>query len=161
MNSLPRKNSSGNDVVKSLSVFDHVNHIRQYQDIDYYDNLTDGDRNNFNHFMIIRVLSMDDSLVESMAKLYRFFDKIPSPQFYRLLISIVPKNSQYYPWVKTKIIRHNKDLLGYVSSLFKVSAYQATDYINILLDSESGQAELISICKSFGLSDGEVEKLFG
>jgi len=103
---------------------------------------------------------MDDTLVEDMAQLYQIFDKIPSPQFYQLLIALVPRNNRFCPWVKSKVMKHNKVLLGYVQQRFKVSKYQANDYVNILLRTEEGQGELVSICKAFGLSDQEIEKLF-
>ena len=141
-------------------MFDHVKHIRQIQDPDYYVNMSEDDRKSFNHFMILRALAMDDDLVEDMAQLYQIFDKIPSPQFYRLLIELVPRNNRFCPWVKSKVMKHNKLLLGYVSKRFKISKYQANDYVNILLRTEEGQGELVSICKAFGLEDKEVETLF-
>ena len=57
-------------------------------------------------------------------------------------------------------MKHNKILLGYVAKRFQVSKYQANDYVNILLRTEDGQGELVSICKAFGLEDKEIEDLF-
>jgi hypothetical protein len=110
--------------------------------------------------MIIRALAMDDNLVEDMAQLYQIFDKIPSPQFYQLLIKLVPRNNFFTPWVKSRVLKHNKELLEFVSKRFKVSKYQANDYVNLLLRNEEGQGELVLICKSFGLEDKKVEDLF-
>jgi hypothetical protein len=87
-------------------------------------------------------------------------DKIPSPQFYQLLINIVPKSNRFYPWVKSRVLKHNKEFLGYVAKRFKVAKYQANEYVNLLIRTEEGQAELIAICKAFGLEDKEVEALF-
>ena len=154
------RTDSDDDSPKKKTVFDHVNHIRQIQSPDYYLDLSDEDKKSFNHFMIVRALSMDESIVEDMAQLYQYFDKIPSPQFYKLLIAIVPKNRQYHPWIKSKVMRHNKELLGYVAKKFKIATYQANEYVNILLRNENGQAELVSICKFFGLEDKEIEGLF-
>ena len=157
----PRKKSDPlNDGPKKRSLFDHVKHIRQVQDPNYYINLPDYDQKGFNHYMILRALSMDDVLVETMAQLYQIFDKIPSPQFYQLLISLVPKNNRFCPWIKSKVMKHDKVLVDYVSKRFVVSKYQANDYINLLLRTEEGQGELVAICKSFGLEDKEVEELF-
>lgn len=152
--------SSTNDSPKKRSLFDHVKHIRQVQDPDYYLSLSPEEKKTFNHFMIVRALSMDESIVEDMAQLYQVFDKIPSPQFYQLLIALVPKSNRFYPWIKSKKMKHKKDLLKYVSQRFKVSTHQANEYVNILLRSDEGQAELIDICKSFGLDDKQVEDLF-
>lgn len=158
-----RKKSNSSSVPegpKRKSLFDHVKHIRQVQDPEYYNTLSEDDRKSFNHFMILRALSMDEDILETMAQLYQIFDKIPSPQFYRLLIELVPKSNRFYPWVKTKRLKHNKDLLNYVAKRFQVAKYQANDYVNLLLRTENGQSELVNICKAFGLEDKEVEDLF-
>lgn len=155
-----KKSSESPDTPKKRSVFDHVKHIHQVQDPNYYNNLSDEDRKSFNHFMIVRALSMDADLVELMAQLYQVFDKIPSPQFYQLLIALVPKSNRFHPWIKSKSMKHNKDLLSLVAKRFLVSKHQANEYINILLRSDEGQAELVNICKAFGLEDKEVEALF-
>lgn len=152
--------SSTSDGPKKRSLFDHVKHIRQVQAPNYYLSLSPEEKKTFNHFMIVRALSMDESIVEDMAQLYQIFDKIPSPQFYQLLIALVPKSNRFYPWIKSKKMKHKKDLLKYVSQRFKVSTHQANEYVNILLRSDEGQAELIDICKSFGLDDKQVEDLF-
>jgi len=157
-----RKSSSQSpsDGPKRRSLFDHVKHIRQVQDPDYYNNLSEDDRKSFNHFMIIRALSMDEEILETMAQLYQIFDKIPSAQFYKLLIALVPKSMRFYPWIKSKKMKHDKELLALVAKRFQVPSYQANDYVNLLLRTENGQAELVSICKAFGLEDKEVEELF-
>jgi hypothetical protein len=145
---------------KRRTLFDHIKHIRQVQDPEYYNRLSEDDRKTFNHFMIIRALAMDDTLIEDMAQLYRIFDKIPSPQFYTLLIALVPRNNWFCPWIKSNRFKHNKDLLELVGKRFQVPRYQANDYVNILLRSEEGQGELVRICKAFALEDKEVEALF-
>jgi len=156
----PRKKKTTDELPKRKSVFDHVKAIRQIQDPNYYNNLSDDDKKSFTHFMIIRALSMDSDIVEDMAQLYQVIDKIPSPQFYQLLISLVPKSNRYYPWIKSKKFKHNKQLLELVAKRFVVSKFQANDYINLLLQCDGGQVELISICQAFGLSEKEIEEIF-
>ena len=147
-------------IIKKKSLFDNVKHIRQVKDPDYYKNLSEEERKTFNHYMILRALSMDSSIIEEVVELFKIFDKVPSEQFYQLLISIVPTSTKFYPWIKSKTLKHNKKLLGYVADRFKVSKNQANDYINILLRSEYGQIELVNILKAQGLEDKEIEKIF-
>src|SRR4051812_19704027 len=87
---------------KGRTLFDHIKHISKSQDPDYFDSLTDLDKKTFNHFMILRGLSMNPALVDDISFLYRYFDTIPSPQFYKLLISIIPAEhpKTFHPWVK-------------------------------------------------------------
>lgn len=148
-----------NTTVKKITLFDHVKHIRQIQSPKYYITLSEEDKKTFNHFMILRALSMDSSIVDGIAQLYRICDLIPSAQFYTLLISIIPKNYYFYPWIKSRKFKHNKELLKLVANRFKVSTYQANDYINLLLRIDNGTDELMNICKSYGLTDKEIEKI--
>ena len=103
---------------------------------------------------------MDTTIVEEMAQLYQFFDKIPSPQFYQLLVALVPKDFRFYPWIKSKHMKHKKELLTLVAKRFGVSKHEANEYVNLLLRNEIGQSELISICRAFGNSEEEIEELF-
>lgn len=155
-----KKSEKSSEGPKRRSLFDHVKHIRQIQDPDYYTNLSEDDRKSFNHFMILRALAMDETMVEDMAQLYQYFDQIPSPQFYQLLIAMVPKNNRFSPWIKSKVLKHNKNLLSLVAKRFQIPRYQANDYVNLLLRTETGMEELVAICKAFGLEDKEVEELF-
>lgn len=155
-----KKKSEASNAPKRRILFDHVKHIRQVQDPNYYVNLSEDDRKTFTHFMILRALAMDESIVEDMAELYKILDKVPSAQFYQLLIALVPKSIKFYPWIKASVLKHNKKLLEYVAKRFQVSKYQANDYVNLLLRTENGQAELVSILKAFGLEDKEIEDMF-
>lgn len=110
--------------------------------------------------MIVRALSMDAAIVEEMAQLYQLFDKIPSPQFYQLLVALVPQDFRFYKWIKSRKMKHKKELLQIVAKRFGVSQFEANDYINILLKTEDGQGELVSICRAFGMDDKEMEEVF-
>ena len=103
---------------------------------------------------------MDSNVLQEMAFLYRFFDKIPSPQFYTLLCALIPKQNRWVPWIKTKVIKHSNDLLTTVANHFKVSKRQANEYVNILVKTNDGLEQLVDLCQREGLNDKEIEKLF-
>src|SRR6266404_4356645 len=115
------------DGQKTLGLFDHVKHIRSIQDLNYYNNLSEVERKSFDHFMILQTLSMNPALLEAVSTLYRFFDIVPSPQFYKLLISFIPLDSTYYPWIKSKN-KYNRELAELVANRFQVSLEEAEDY---------------------------------
>lgn len=163
----PRKKSeklksskSESPLPKRKSLFDHVNAIRRDKNPSYYNNLSEDDRKSFNHFMIVRALSMDAAIVEEMAQLYQLFDKIPSPQFYQLLVALVPQDFRFYKWIKSKKMKHKKELLQIVAKRFGVSQFEANDYVNLLLRTEDGQGELVSVCRAFGMNETEIEEVF-
>ena len=149
------------DKQKGLSLFDHIKHIQKVQDPDYFKNLKDVDKKSFNHFMILRGLSMNPELLETISTLYGYFDIIPSPQFYTLLIGLIPLESPrtFHPWIKGKKKPYTEELVKLVAKRYEVSETEAYDYIKIYMGTDSGIEELYDICRGYGLTDKEVEKL--
>ena len=110
--------------------------------------------------MILRALAMDNDVVQEMAFLYRYFNVIPSPQFYQLLVALTPKHNRWVPWIKTKVIKHSPDLLSLVAKHYQVSKRQANEYVNVLVATDEGLGKLVDLCQAMGLNDKEVENLF-
>ena len=143
---------------KALGLFDHVKHIRTVQKPDYYTNLTEPDRKSFNHFMILQALSMDPQLLDTISTLYRYFDVVPSPQFYQLLIAFIPKDSTFYPWISSKK-KYKTELLELMSRRFEVSLQHAEEYVDLLSLTDEGVNSLVYICQGFGKTDNEIQDL--
>lgn len=150
---------NGNPVPKALGLFDHVNHIRKVQSPDYYDKLSDADKKSFNHFMLLRFLSMDRSSIDSISSIAKYQSDIPSRNFYTLCIAITNQSSTYFPYVKSNSKGFTSDLLNLVSKRFEVSKSEAKEYCHLYMKDENGVMELKSICKSYGLTDKEVDSI--
>jgi len=151
--------STQSETPKSLGLFDHVKHIKEVQDPNYFNGLSDLDRKSFNHFMILRALSMNPAFCNDVSTLYRFFDKIPSSQFYTLLISILPRDKRYYPWIKAKKKhKFSNQLIELIAKRFEISEKESVDYAKILSETEEGIKILTDICGGWGLDDKEIEK---
>ena len=144
---------------KPIGLFDHVKHIREVQDPEYFKNLSEFDRKNFSHFMILRALSMNPSFLEDISWMFRYFDSIPSEQFYRLLISVLPADRKYYPWIKSKGHKLNNELIEFVADKFKISTNRAVEYISIMTNLNGGVEELVKICQGYGLNEKEIERV--
>ena len=142
--------------VKGLGLFDHIKHIRSVQDPDYYKNITDLDRKTFNPFMILKALSMNPDLLEDISTLFRYFDKMPHPQFYTLLIGLIPPDKRFYPWVKGKKKEFSQQLIELVAKFYEVSQKEAEEYAELLSSSERGSKELLELVRDFGYADKEV-----
>lgn len=110
--------------------------------------------------MLLRALAMDDDIVGEMAFLYRYFHLIPSAQFYKVLIALTPKHNRWVPWIKTKVVKHNPDLLNLVAKTYDVSRRQANEYINVLVATDEGLEKLVELCSAMGLSESEINQLF-
>ena len=145
---------------KIRGLFDHINHIREIKDQNYYISLSDEERKSFNKYMIIRILSMDVNLIEEMSILSKYFQVIPDEQFYKVLIDIVPKGRKFCKYIKKSTENVNKTILDCICNKFKVGEKDGIDYYNILIATESGVKELVTLIQDFGYSEKEVEKLF-
>jgi len=146
-------------VPKSLGLFDHVNHIRKTQSPDYYDTLSDNDRKSFNHFMILKFLSMDRSSIEYISQISKYFEVLPSKNFYQLCVAVTSPTNNFFPYIKSKSEKLNKELVQLVARKYEISTSEASDYCKILINNENGFKELVEICKGYGLTEKEVEKL--
>lgn len=147
---------------KGKTLFDHINHISKYQDPDYFTSLTDLDKKTFNHFMILRGLSMNPKYVDDIAFVFRYFDAIPSPQFYKILISLLPaeRSNSFHPWIKSaKKIKYSKTLVDFFSKRFESSEKESIEYIELLDLTEAGKKEIRKICMGFGKNDKEIDKI--
>lgn len=154
------KKKSAEEGPKTKGLFDHVKHIRQTQDPDYYDSLSESDRKSFNKYMILRVLSMDKTIIEEISYISKYFEVLPEKQFYKLLILALPKSYGFSPYIKSTTKAVNETILNCVCSYFNVGKRDATDYYNILISHEEGLTNLISLVKQHGYTEKEVEALF-
>lgn len=148
------------DKKKTLGLFDHVKQVTQIQSPDYFKNLSHEDKKSFNHFMILRAISMNPERLDDIALLYRYFSIIPSSSLYTLLITLLPPDRRYYPWIKSKKkYQYDQYLYDLVMKKFESSPKEAIEYVDILSRTEEGRNELFNICRGYGLMEREVEKL--
>lgn len=153
-----KKRRKKNDVPKSIGLFDHLKQITQIQDPNYFDNLSDVDKKSFNHFVILKALSMNPDNLDVVTLLYRYFDVIPSTQFYQLLISLIRPDFNFYPWIKSTN-KHKEELVEMVIRRFDIPGNQAEEYIALLSLTDEGKSSLVYICQEFGKNDKEIEQL--
>ncbi len=144
-------------IVKGIGLFDHIKHIKNIQNPNYFKNLTDLDKKSFNPFMILKGMSMNLSNIEEVSILYRYFNIIPHPQFYQLLIGLFPIDRKYYPWIKDKKSLFSNQLLEFVAKFYEISKKEAEEYAILLSKTEKGKKELEDLCRGYGLSDKEIE----
>ena len=154
----PKKKTTSNEI-KQRGLFDHINHIRQVKSSDYISTLNETELKSFNPYMICRFLSMDSSIIEEIALVSKYFDKMDVTAFYKLCCEITPANRGFFPFIKNKSTKFNKELLEYVSKKFDVSVAVATEYCKIFYSTITGTNELKSILRGYGLTDKEIDKI--
>jgi hypothetical protein len=103
---------------------------------------------------------MDINLIELVSFLWRdgYYDKIPSPQFYKLLVDLVPKTTQRLFWIK-KSKKSNKKLVNFISQWYSISSRESEEYLSIFTLNDAGYKELGRILEGMGLNDFESEQI--
>lgn len=146
--------------IKALTLFDHIKHIREVKSKDYISTLSEKDLGSFNKYVLLLGFGMDQSLVDDMSYVSKYFEYIPTEQFYRVLCDIVPEGRKFSKWIKSETPKINSELLELVMKYFKIGKFRSIEYCQMMLKMDSGIQELIDICKKYGKSEKEIEKIF-
>ena len=152
-------NGENQSLTKSKSLFDHINHIREVKSSDYYDKLTDVEKKGFSKYTLLMGLSMDVSSIDTMAYLSRYFEVIPNKQFYTACCDLTPAGKKYCKWIKSSGTKFNSELLELLSSHLQIGIDEVKDYCKILFKDENGLSYIHDICKKYGKTDKEIERL--
>jgi len=148
------------DNIKALTLFDHIKHIRETKSKDYISNLSEKDLASFNKYVLLLGFGMDQSLIDEISYISKYLEYIPNEQFYKILCDIVPHGRKYSEWIKSETPKINYELLELVMKYFKIGKFRAIEYCQMMLKMDSGIKELIDICKKYGKSEKEIEKMF-
>ena len=155
-----RQKKTTEEKSKTRGLFDHVKHIREVKNPDYYKSLNDEEKKTFNKYMLLRVLSMDSDIIEEMAFVSKYFQSIPNDQFYKLLVEIVPKGRRFSKYIKKSTDNVNETILTCICDRFKIGQKDAIDYYNVFMSDENGIKDLIGLIECFGYTEKEIEKMF-
>jgi len=161
----PSKNDSvqstneSQNLTKTKSLFDHISQIREVKNPKYFDTLTTADIKSFNKYTLLMGLSMDQTIIEEIAFVSKYFDILPEKQMYKVLCDLVPQGRRFCKWIKPNKVKFDKELLQLVANKFEVSKDDAYSYCVIFFKTEEGINTLINLCKQYGKSEKEIEGL--
>lgn len=155
---MTRKSKNTSGIIKSKSLFDHVNHIKKIQDPEYYINLSDSDKKSFTSYMILRVLSMSENDIGIISYISKYLDILSNENLYLLLIQVIEKNNKFDKYIKSTSNKVNSEVVNCLCKKFNVGTRDVEDYISILY-STGKLNELSSILQEFGYNDKEIKKL--
>ena len=139
---------------KTKSLFDHINHVREGKNPNYFSTLTDADKKTWSNYMVCRFLSMQAELVDTINDLQAYQDKLTSEQFYKLCIAVVPKGRRFDAYIKSKSDKYNKDLLSLLSRHYQDSERNVVEYLQLLSSSD-----LLNIVSLYGYSEKQIKDL--
>lgn len=143
------------------TLFDHLNHIFDIQDKNYYDQLDDLDKKTFTVYMINRFVSMNPDYVPVVNELQQYWNQISPREVYLFYSQIFPKKKQFNKYIKSsKDLDDYEDwLLELISRHFKISNYESTEYLRIYYSSNFGKLKLRELLEGYGISPKQMKKV--
>lgn len=145
----------------SKTLFDHLKAITRYQNPNYWNTLSEGDKKSWSNYMINRFLSMNPDWTEVVNELQPITQMLEPKEVYKLYISILPKGNTFLKYVKGDSNNDSFEdwLVELVARHFEVSEKDATDYLKILYANDQGRETIIHICQTYGVEKKKVDKL--
>lgn len=148
------------ETIKRKSLFDHLKAVTQEQDVNYFNKISDEDKKSWSNYMLLRFLSMNDSLRPLVVTLQPLVQELEPKLFYKTLIGLIPKGSYYSKYVKgINDTTYEPWLIELISIEYKVSKTIASDYLDILYSNTMGKLTVKHICQKYGTEIKKIQSL--
>jgi hypothetical protein len=108
---------------------------------------TEEEKNDFNSYMIHKVLSMDENYIE-LANIVQKLPPTEKKQIYNVYLNILPNKPLYSKYIKSTIKSYSPELLTHIAFYFECSKKEASEYITIL-----SKSDVENILTELGLDD--------
>lgn len=112
---------------------------------------TEDEKNDFNSYMIHKVLSMDENYIE-LANIVQKMPPTSKEQIYNVYLNILPKKPLYSKYIKSTTKSYSSEFLTQIAYYFQCSKKEASEYITIL-----SKSDVENILTELG-SDDKVKK---
>ena len=139
--------------MKSLA--SHIKHITEVQNIDYYDKLTDEEKENFDKstFFIFEKLGLCMELIPILDKFKSVLKGEKGNRLYTALIEVIPKGIYTYKQIKKgKIKRYNPIMVDLMIKEYQCSTNTAKEYIEVLEGIGRYEEELERLMGKYGVA---------
>ncbi len=138
--------------MKSLS--SHIKHITEIQNEDYYDTLTEEEKENFDKstFFIFEKLGLSIDLIPILNKYKSVLKGVRGKSLYTALIEVIPKGIYTYKQIKKgKVKRYNPIMVDFMVKEYQCSTNTAKEYIEVLEGIGRYDAELERLKSKYGI----------
>lgn len=144
---------------RQKTVFNHIDVIYGNQRVDYYDNLSDGDKKSFNLYVITMGISMNPDFVPLANEVNKYWGQLDARSTYLFYSQIIPKGKYYNKWVTSKKNDvYEKWLVDIMSEHFQCGKADATTYLSIFYKSDNGREHLKELLAKYGTDPKKVRK---
>lgn len=140
---------------KAKGLFDHIRHIREVQDPNYFDTLTDKDLKSWSNYMICRFLSMDSRNIDVINEIQKYSALLEPKYFYLLCIEITPKCRSFSPYIKGKS-NHGcpSGVMEYLKIFFEERESVICEYLTLM-----SEQDVKNILAKYGIGEAEYKDL--
>ena len=147
-------------IEKPKTLFDHLNEVYFGQRKNYFSLLSDADKKTWSNYMVNRFLSMEESYIEIINYFQKYSSILKSENYYKLLISAIPKRKLYNKYIKgVSDEKYESWLLDIFSRYYEISSNESCEYIDLCKKSKEGVDHIKLVCKKFGKTEKEIKKL--
>jgi hypothetical protein len=157
---MPRKKKVDTDVVKTKTLFDHLNAITKERDPNYWETLTEGDRKTFTNYMVLRYMSMVEEWLDTIAYLQPHIQDLPPNLLYKVLIDVFPPYRGFIKYISgEKVDKYEKWLVDLFSKHYTVSKKEIDTYLKILYLTDEGKSHILEVCEMYGVDPKLIKSL--
>ena len=143
--------------IKKKSLFDHIKQITFVQNPNYWETLSEDDKQTWYNYMVHRFLSMKMEWVELVNELQKY--NLKPKDLYKLYTNVLPKGKQWLKYTKGRNqMEHPQWLINLVAVHMKSSKKEAYDAVEMYMLTEGGMLELGEICRKYGVEPKMIEK---
>lgn len=141
----------------SKTIFDHLKGVTK--DKIQWDSLTEKDKSSWDDYMITRWLSMNVDYLEYLNDIQQYRTSgLIGANYYKLLYHTLPAQSTYFKYIKRpRVYDEHKELLEFLSSVYKVSKRECLDIIALFRKLQS-KNEVDLLFEQYGLQEEKKEQ---
>lgn len=140
------------------SIFDLVKVVYEDQSIDAFDTWDEAEQKAFQPYMINRIISMNPDYLPLVNEIQQYGTLTPRLT-YLFYSQMLPKGRQFSKYVKAaKETKYEEWMIELLSRHFGVSNSESIEYLEILLKTEKGRAELREIAEDYATDPKKLKK---
>jgi len=141
--------------IKLKNIFDHLNNLTSNKDKDYYKNLSEKEKKDFNLFMLQRYISMDSRFTNFVSYIDKYvFNCYDKEMYHKLMLKVLPSERIFFRYVKkNKGEKVDKLVIELVSQKFEISQKEAEDYLQYL-----NNEDIVELLQSYAVEEKIIKK---
>ena len=143
-------------IKKNKNIFDFLKNICYTKDKNFFKNLSEEEKKDYNIFMIQKWLSMEPKYINFISFVDKYaFNCLDKQMYDRLMMEVLPKKQIYFKYIKKDKSKEKDDIvIEYLSKKYEISKQQAQEYNQFL--SKEDKQELL---ESFGVEEKIIKKV--